>query len=230
MAAALEKVDPSLPARALSVNAFEQQLGGRDVLFEILSQADKSAEIDTLLGLIGDPKNNSLGLAYLCRMANLQPGEVFIAYERALTTRAKVLARIPIAEALPSVAADAMRRAQLHKVRCEECRGLTELYTKQKDTGIITAAPCPFCQATGWVDQEPTIDQQKLALELGELLQKNGLTIQNAINQDNSKTVNVVGSMGSTLTRLQTLVADTAFGPDITVAPVATPGAIVDAD
>ncbi len=222
MSQALETRTPLLPASALSVGAFEQELGGREVLFDILSQADTTPEIQGLLGLIGDPRNKTLSLAHLCRAANLQPGDVFLAYERALQVRAKVLARIPIAENLPKVAADAMRRATTHKVLCAECNGTTIIKLKTKE-GILEAV-CRFC-VEGWINQEPSLDQQKLALELGELCQKCGLTIQNQQIQDNSKVVNV--SMGSTLARLQAVAADAAFSPDATDPPE---GEIVEGD
>jgi hypothetical protein len=212
MSQTLQKVDASLPARALSVGAFEQQLGGREALFEILSQGDSTPEVQILLGLIGDPRNHALSLAHLCRMANLHPGEVFLAYERALQVRARVLARLPIAEALPLVAADAMRRATTHKVLCPDCNGRLKFFRIGKE-GVVTEITCQAC-TDGWVNQEPSLDQQKLALELGELCQKSGLTIQNQQIQDNSKTVNL--NMGSTLARLQQVAADAAFSPDAT--------------
>lgn len=213
MSAALTKPDPSLPARALSINVFEQQLGGREVLFEVLSQGETTPEIQDLLGLLGDPSLHTFSLARLCRQANLHPGEVFLAYERALQLRARVLARIPVAEQLPAVAQDAMRRALTHKVLCPECGGRRKYFVKDK-AGYIQEVDCPACEQ-GWVNQEPTLEQQKLALRLGELLQEGaGLTIQNQQIQDNSKTVSV--TMGATLAKLQAMAAEAAFAPEAT--------------
>lgn len=211
MSEALEKTE-SLPPQAFSASVFEQQLGGREVLFEILSQAEPDDHLNILLGLLGDPRNRSLGLARLCRQANFHVGEVFARFERTLQMRARVLARLPIAEKLPEVAKDAMRRALTHKALCPECGGKRKYFRKDKE-GYITQIDCPVCEE-GWVNQEPSLDQQKLALELGELLQKTGLTIQNQQIQDNSKTVNL--SMGGTLARLQQTAAEVAFAPEAT--------------
>lgn len=208
-------------------------LGGREVLFEILSQADSTPEIQDLLGWLGDPQLKNDSLAAICRMANLTAGDVFLAYERALQTRAKVLARIPIAQALPDVAADAMKKALLHEIKCPECygRGQQEHKLKKGESEVFEVRTCFSCQGRGTISREPDLDQQKLALELGEFCQKSGLTINNTNKQEDHKTINL--SMGSTLSRLQASAAEAAFSPDATAppAPASTvvEGTVVDA-
>jgi hypothetical protein len=206
--------------RATSVNAFEQQLGGREALVEVLSQADSTPEIQDLLGWLGDPSFAEMSLAAICRRANLTAGDVFLAYERALQTRARVLARIPIAQKLPDVAADAMRKALLHQINCPECygRGQVEHKIKKGESEIFEVRACYPCQGSGKVAVEPDLDQQKLALELGEFCQKTGLTIQNQNSPDNSNTAQV--SLGSTLAQLQAAVAEAAFSVEATAPPI----------
>jgi hypothetical protein len=86
---ALERAQKSLPARASAIKTFELQLGGREALVEILSQADSSPEILDLISWLGNPDFQHESLATICRMANLTAGDVFLAYERALQTRAR---------------------------------------------------------------------------------------------------------------------------------------------
>jgi hypothetical protein len=230
---ALARVERSLPARASSIATFEAQLGGREALVEILSQADSSPDIQDLLAWLGNPDFRNDSLASICRMANLTAGDVFLAYERALQTRARVLARIPIAQKLPDVAADTMKKALLHQVKCPECygRGKVQHKLKQKDgSEILEVRDCFPCNGVGKVDREPELDQQKLALELGEFCQKAGFTIQNQNTIDNSKTVQV-GSLGNTLAQLQASAAKSAFAPSATAPSIPAPveGEVVDA-
>jgi hypothetical protein len=224
----LERAHKSLPARASAIKTFETQLGGREALVEILSQADSTPEITDLLGWLGNPDFAHESLATICRMANLTAGDVFLAYERALQTRARVLARIPIAKQLPDDADKAMQNALVHQIKCEDCRGRGKVERKLKrgENEVYEVVDCYPCEGTGKIDVEPDIDQQKLALELGEFCQKSGLTIQNNNQQDNSKTVQI-GSLGSTLAGLQASVAKSAFtvGATAPLAPSVPPAA-----
>lgn len=215
MSQTLQKLDLGFPARALSIATFEAQLGGRDALFDVLSQADSTPEIQQLLALLGDPGLHRQSLAHLCRLANLTAGDVFLAFERALQVRAKVLARIPIAEKLPYVAADAMKKALLHQVNCPECygRGRVERKVKKGDQETYEIVACYPCDGSGKVSVEPDLDQQKLALELGELCQKGGLTIS---NQNIQESKSVTFSLGSTLAQLQARTAEAAFSIEAT--------------
>jgi len=198
---------PVLPILSYAVESFEQQLGGREVLVEVLAQADSSETIQRILSFLGNPDHRRNTLSTVCLMADCTPGDLFLAYERALKTRAKVLASIPVARELPYVAADAMRRARTHKVLCLECNGTTHMKTRVKGEVIVTE--CPWCEG-GWINQEPSLDQQKLALELGELVQKAGLNIHNE-NVQETKTLHV--GLGASLAKLQADAAKIVFSP-----------------
>lgn len=230
---ALARTQKSLPARASAINTFETQLGGRESLVEILSQADSTPDIQDLLAWLGNPDFAHESLATICRMANMTAGDVFSAYERALQLRARVLARIPIAEKLPGVVTKAMDNAVEHQIRCETCHGRGKVERKRKmgENEIYEVVDCYPCEGTGKITVEPDLAQQKLALELGEFCEKAGLTIQNQNLQDNSKTVNV-GSLGTSLAQLQANAAAHAFAPAATARPSAPPveGELVDAD
>jgi hypothetical protein len=233
----LTRHERSLPARASAIATFETQLGGREALVEILSQADSSKEITDLISWLANPDFKGDSLASICRMANLTAGDVFMAYERALQLRARVLARIPIAEKLPDVAKKAMEKALTHKIKCEQCRGRGKVERKLKrgENEVYEVVDCYPCDGTGKIEVEPELDQQRLALELGEFCQKSGLTIQNTNSVDNSKTL-VNNTLGATLAQIQASAAKSAFtvaatAPTVQPSPASpsVDGEVVDA-
>jgi len=197
---------PLLPILSYAIETFEQQLGGREVLVEVLAQADSSDTIQRILSFLGNADHQHNSLATVCLLADCTPGDLFLAYERALKTRAKVLASIPIARELPYVAEDAMRRARTHKVLCPECNGTRHVKTRVK--GEVVVSPCQWCEE-GWINQEPSLDQQKLALELGELVQRSGGTSIHNENVQETKTLNV--GLGASLAKLQAEAAKIVF-------------------
>lgn len=140
------------------LTTFEQELGGRAVLVEILAHGQHDAEVDYLWSLLADPDGQARTLAELCIDGGIKPQRMIQLIREGEMAKAHVKALRKVARALPDVAADAMMRALPRKMRCPECFG--------------KKADCGACDGSGRVEKEPSLQRQKLAFELGGLLQK----------------------------------------------------------
>lgn len=182
-ATTLSAVEADLGGAA--IDAFTTALGGRDALGEALAVATRVPEIDRVLRLLEDPRYAGWSLRKICELANLSVADLFSAYKKALVVRAHLEATRVVTENLVGVVADVMRRAQPQAKICPTCRGLLT-YTPAPTKKIPTPEPrdCGTCQdaegrPTGAIVVEPDLDRQKVALELGQLLQtRAGISIQ----------------------------------------------------
>jgi hypothetical protein len=192
--------EDALNARA--VETFVKAVGGRAQLTDVLTVAGADSSLDKVTTLLLDPRYSDMSLKRLCRLAGLTVADLFAAYKRALITRVHLEATYRIASKLLPVVDDVMTRAAPQPLLCPSCQG----------AGVAAPAgsPCPTCQSTGRVQTEPDLDRQKLALELGQLVErKGGLIVQQNNNQ-------VAASLGGTapgsLEQLQQAVGEILFG------------------
>jgi len=163
-----------------AVETFTAAIGGRERLLQALSVAGGTTEIDQIVRLLVDPRYASWSLRRICDKAGLTIAELFTAYKSALLTRAQIESTQVVAQRLVGVVDDVMRRAQPHPVPCEACGGSGQ-------TLLPASAPdkrpepmgCPTCQGKGTRIALPDLDRQKVALELGQLLdRRGGISIQ----------------------------------------------------
>lgn len=145
-------------------------LGGRDALVDTLEIGEGRPEINKVLDFLGDPRYERHSLPTLCRLAGVTVAEFFAAFRSAKLVEAQIQATVAIAQQLPAVVDDVMRRAAPHEIACEVCKGTGSIGTKPD----APPDPCQACRGTGAIPQLPDLDRQKLALELGDLVKKGG--------------------------------------------------------
>ena len=192
---ALDDLEAVLNEEAIEV--FAKAVGGRGQLADTLAVAGGHAEVERITTLLLDPRYAQWGIARLCTTVGITVAELFACYKKALIIRAQIEATVHVAGALPAVAKDVMDKALPQAVPCDVCHG----------TGIAGTDPCWRCEGRKTVLSEPTVERHKLALELGQLLEKKGGLL---IQQNN------VAAMSSTATgsleQLQQAVGDLLFG------------------
>lgn len=193
---ALGDVEAVLNSDAIEV--FARAVGGRDQLADTLAVAGHSPEIERITTLLLDPRYASWSLARLCQTVGITVAELFASYRKALIARAHIEASHIIASKLPPVVTDVMDKARPSPVPCDVCHG----------TQTIDATPCWRCEGTGRVLSEPTVERHKLALELGQLLEKKG----GLVVQQNNLAANLSATAPGALEQLQQAVGDLLFG------------------
>lgn len=212
--AALDVVESA--ASSAAIDTFVKALGGRDALLDTLAVAADAPEVDRIVSLLLDPRYADWSLRRLCRDANLTIVDLFAAYKSAMITRAHLTAYRTITARLLPVVEDVMQRAAPYEVPCHECSGIgtvAPLDKKGKPIPDAAPVPCDQCRGHGRVLCMPDLDRQKLALELGQLVQKAG----GLIMQQNSLTLNSAGekgsAVGSSFLDLQQAVRSIVSGP-----------------
>jgi hypothetical protein len=194
-AAALDDVEAILNVEAIEV--FAKAVGGRAQLADTLAVAGTGTAADRITSMLLDPRYAAWGLPRICATAGITVADLFAAYRKALVARAHIQATHIIASRLPPIVDDVMTRAAPQASVCPTC------------AGAAAAGSCPTCGGTGRVMSTPDLDRQKLALELGQLLEKKGGLI---VQQNN--TVAALGSSAApgALEQLQQAVGDLLFG------------------
>lgn len=163
-----------------ALDTFVAALGGREQLTAALTVGSGSPEVDRVLRLIDDPRYATWSLRKLCVAAGITVAEFFSAYRKAALVEAHLKAVQIIAGAIPGVVQDLMQRAQPHAIKCEPCNGIGTITTDPTpQIPNPIPQPCRACNGVGTITVLPDLDRQKVALELGTLLQaRGGLSIQ----------------------------------------------------
>ena len=201
---ALDDVEAVLNEEAIEL--FARAVGGRDKLADTLAVAGTGgSEIERVTTLLLDPRYRLWGLARLCSTVGITVADLFACYRKALILRAQIEATVHVADALPAVARDVMDKATPQPLLCTLCQGA-------RTVGAIEPGqlpvPCPLCHGTGTVLSEPTVERHKLALELGQLLEKKG----GLIVQQNNMAATLGATAPGSLEQLQQAVGDVLFG------------------
>ena len=116
-------------------------------------------------------------------------------YRDAVTAKAQVLAIHEVAQQLPNVSRDVMRRAQNHFRLCMTCASTGQVWEKPRDKkGKLTGeppiqVPCLACDGTGEILSEASFDHQKLALDMAGMIQKAAAPLVQIDNSTKSITV-----------------------------------------
>lgn len=197
-----------------AVDTFARVVGGRDGLLDALAVAHAAPEIEHIVNLLLDPRYEAWSLKQLCEASGLTVADLFLAYRKASIVRAHIEAAHVIARHLPPIVEDVMRRATPQVLICPDCDG-----------DAARKILCRTCAATGQVLSEPDLDRQKLALELGQLLERKGGGI--VVNQTvaTGPTAIVAGGRGGTLVQLQQAIGELLYRPAKRLgAPIEEPG------
>lgn len=192
---------PSRPVQD-ALKVFEGEVGGRAALVAHLAHA---AEEDNgtayLVGMIADPRNDEKSLGTICEIAGISFPRLITLFKNAGFARAQLGAFQRVWDLLPEVAGDVMTRSVVHWVTCPTCLGdkFTERVIparekRDRKTKEVVTVPeqrireeCGSCRGRGEVEREPDRERQKIALEIGGLVQR-GAGVQ--VNVDSSRQVN----------------------------------------
>lgn len=153
-----------------AIDTFVTALGGREALTEALVVASGSSEVDEVTSLLLDPRYQHLSLRRICALAHLTVVDLFQAYRKAIIVKAHLEATRAIASKLLPVVEDVMTRAAPFQVPCGVCSGTGKLLDPEKPEAPPSL--CDQCLGAGQVLRLPDLERQKLALELGQLVQR----------------------------------------------------------
>lgn len=161
-------------------------VGGRDVLLDkLLHVPDLSPDEERLLTFLTDPERARYGLAVLCADAGFTVARFLKFLQRADGAKAMIGAINRVYARGEDVARDAMELGTIRKFKCVMCDGDGEILDKDSPKDAQTMKKCVACLGTGEIVREPTVAQQKVALQLmGMLSQGAGmsLTVNNTAN------------------------------------------------
>lgn len=210
------------PTVVTELATLERQMGGRSELVGMLALAPLTPDLRYVLGLLGDPKNQGMTLAEICALGHILPGDLLQHLASAALLKGKVLASQQIGRGIAAVAEDVMRRAAPYEDACSACRGVGTIVPEpDKDHPNPGPEQCETCLGTGRLTYRPTIEHQKLAIDMAQLLPK-AAGIQ--IAQINAPAAG--GGLGSSLETVQKLT-DQILYQDQGRQPAATEAEIV---
>lgn len=187
----------------------EQDMGGRTALVGMLVLAPLTPDLRYVLGMLGDPHHKTKSLAQICAIGNILPGDLLQHLASAAMLKGRVRANQKIAQGIAAVTADIMRRAAPYEDTCNgACRGTgTVTPEPTKEEPNPSPGPCETCRGTGKLLYQASLELQRMAIEMAQLLPKGG-NIQ-ILNQQNN--LNPQGGSGS-IERLQALTDRILYG------------------
>jgi hypothetical protein len=170
------------PKKKPALEQYEDILGGRDGVIDLLSLSALDKKEQHFLRLLCDPIRKDDSINTIAREAGIPPQQIMDLFRSAPFAKAHMLAQAKMAEALPAVADDIASKSVDMEVECPACRG--------------EAAPgffCPQCQGRGTIMRPSDLDRQKLLLESTGMLKKSG-GIQ--VNQNVNTNVGIMNPAG----------------------------------
>ncbi len=191
-----------------TLHAYEAAMGGRQALIQALSVGENDPEVEEVLVALALPEHDALSLATICARAGITPGQLFRAVQAAALARAKVLATLTVADRTPEIVRQALDHAVLHEEVCESCNG-TGTYTADPTPRNPNPQPqpCTSCRGLGVLKVGPTIEHQKMALEMAGLLKKAA-----GINVNNNMITPPAPRPSDSLDALQQAISDVMYG------------------
>jgi hypothetical protein len=206
-----------LDKAASSINEFEKALGGRTALVDALC-LDATKDIRELVVNLLDPALDKLSLGVIAERTGVTMTDLMRAFRNATLARAQILAAREIAQYLPAVVEDVMKRAAPYKETCEACEGtgtMTVRPTKKVPIPDPATVTCTICRGKKEILRVPELDRQRLALEVSELLKApgRGPTFLQQINIPAASSGNEAGS----LERMQQAVSKVLYSDPLTI-------------
>ena len=193
---------------AQAVETFTTVVGGRQALIDALAIADTGGQADKVVNALLDPRYNGWSIRRICQLCGITVVELFAAYKKAALVRAHIEATHLIASKLVPVVDDVMTRATPYEIPCV-CQ---QTPPAPLDPHAPPPPPCPVCGGKGLMLNEPDLDRQKLALELGHLTEKRaGLVVNQTQGVLTPAALAVPGS--GALEQLHQAVGELLFAP-----------------
>jgi hypothetical protein len=164
---------------------FETAVGGRGALVAHLAHGDLKARDDLLVGAIADPRNDVHSLARICMLYGLKFADLLQLFRGAGFVKAQLAAMQKVWTKLPDVAGDVMDRSVPHNIVCSTCAGEKTVHKKKYAGKELEEwdETCEDCAGRGFLQAQPRLDTQKVALQLGGLLNKEGVGVQVNVSQ-----------------------------------------------
>lgn len=212
----------TLDRAAGPINDYEKALGGRQSLIASLA-IDSTPDIRNLVEMLLDPHYDGYSLWQLAQQGGVTLTDLFRAYRNTTLAKAQIRATKAVAERLVDVVEDVMKQATPYEVPCLVCSGTGTRVPKAKHPHPEPVS-CKACDGRGQTTERPSVDRQRLALELGELIKvpKHGPTVLQQFNIPGAVSA-AVGTTPGSLERMQQAVTDFLFSARptaIEIAPV----------
>lgn len=141
----------------------EADLGGREEILANLVTSPGDARLDPFIDALADPDSQPLNLHQIAKKAGVNLHSMLHFYEQALKARAKLLAMSKVVERVAKVTENTMTLATTREKACKRCKGngMVGPLGKKQEMEV-----CPKCNGEGIFEQEPSVQQQRLAHEL----------------------------------------------------------------
>lgn len=174
---------PVIPERvANALKGIEEAAGGRMKLITELSAANLTPDLEYVVGLIADPRNDTKTLARICSMADITVGKFLSLMGEVKMSRAILDAQDRVARLLPEVAEDLMKRSVPYTVECSGCMGTGNVMVIKRGQNVggggtpeePDEVPCPECRGRGELSRQPDFERQKIALEMAGMIKRGG--------------------------------------------------------
>lgn len=156
----------------LSLQAFEDAVGGRQRLADVLSLAELSEKQQHFLRLLVDPRRAKDTLANIVHDAGILPMHVLGLFRDAAFAKAHAIAISTISDSVPAVVGDIVQKSVDAEITCPDCMG-----------EMLEGSPCFRCHDRGTIMRPSDIDRQKLLLEISGLHKKSS-GVQLQVNQN----------------------------------------------
>jgi len=158
--------------RTNTLDIFEQEIGGREVLIDNLSLLPLDKKQQHFLYLLCDEKMTSQPLSIVARVAGTTSTAVLELFAEAAKRKSLAISMGLVSVSTPRILRDIVDKSVDAKVECPECMGV-----------VIEGIDCDRCHGRGVVLRESSIDHQKLVLETAGILKKGpGVAVQ--VNQN----------------------------------------------
>lgn len=186
-----------------ALRKLEKALGGRAAIAASLHLTeDLTAQEKKVCEAIAEPGNERKSLRRVIAEADpdITFARVLKMFAKGRNAEAFARALNHVHRGLPATTKHLMRTAVPHLVQCSKCKG-RKLVAEGGEVAcsecggpgcpfcrgqgkFLAAVPCLECNATGEVVREPDTERMKLALQVGGLLGKDGVVVNNTLVQN----------------------------------------------
>lgn len=195
-------------------DALESDLGGRETIVATLLTSPIPPDLEGLVALLADPAHAVTPLYQVAQLGGSSLPAFLHVYQTAILQRARLASLQHVAQGLPAVAEGSMVLATVREDTCRRCKGIGTIHRTGRipkgQTPEDRIVECPGCHGAGSTTITPKVDQQRLALELGGLVEGKGPAV--AVNVTQNQAQFAPGPAGD-LVAMQRAVHQILSGP-----------------